>query len=212
MPYRKYSNRRRRYKRTRKSLSKKQRKEVKAIVKTNAEMKYIDSNFVASVVNAGGTLLGPVTAINQNIGGSQRIGDQIRIENIAATEQLIAGDATNFLRIIWFQWYQNTASVAPTLGAILQNPSAPTYSPINETNLDGKLFRILSDKCYGMTTSGANQCLTLKKRIKPARKVLEFNPTAATGFNHIYCYVMSDSIAAPNPTHQAYVRVQYTDS
>lgn len=212
MPYRKYANRRRRYKRTRKSLSKKQRKEVKSIVKANAELKYLDYLTTATGINSGGYLVGPITAITQNISGSNRIGDQVKIDSIWAHEQLICGDATNFVRIVWFQWFQNTATIVPTLGAILQNPAVPTFSPINETNVDGKLFRVISDKCYSMTTSGANQCLSIKKRLKPPRKIIEFNPTATTGFNHVYCYVVSDSIAAPNPTHQAMFRTQFTDS
>lgn len=194
-------------------LTKKQLKQVKRIVTRSAEQKIYDVTSATTGFTNAGTLIGPFQQIPQNIGDSQRIGDRIYLKNVHSRMSFIYGDGTNVIRMIWFQWYPNTASETPLVGTILQtlNPR----SMINDTNQDGQKFRVMLDKTYAMTQNGSNGCIQKNFRFygrRLPRKKLQYNPAATTGFNQIYCLFISDSIAAPNPTVDMVVRTTYVDS
>lgn len=196
-------------------LSEKQKIQVKRLVGNQEEKKYQDTTSPSNSISASATLIGPVTLVSQGSTASNRSGDEMYIKKIMNHEQMIVGDATNFVRVIWFQWFANSASITPTIGAILQNPGVPTNSAINDTNSGGKLFKVISDKCYSLVSAGPGSCLSVKSEFygkNIPRKTVEFNPSATSAFNHIYVFVVSDSIAAPNPSYTLYSRCEFTDA
>lgn len=195
-------------------LSPKQKNEVKQLMARKLETKYVDTTHSSTSIPVGGAAFGPLSLVGQGIASNQRTGDHINSKYMEVNQSLIVGDATNFVRVLWFQWKPNSATSGPSVGALLQNPAWPVESPVNDVNKT-LLFVVLSDKTYAMSQSGANACIRLKQKFYGKRlgdKGLQFNPAANTGFNHIYCYVFSDSVAAPNPSTSMYVRYAYTDA
>lgn len=153
--------------------------------------------------------------IVQGTADSQRTGDRLTLKNIQSRISIIGADATNVIRLIFFQWYQNTATSTPVIGSILQNPTYSWVSAINDTNQDAGLFRIIYDKTYQLSLSGNNQGLVKKLNFygrRLPRKSLQFNPANTTGFNQVYCLAVSDSVAVTHPSVLVYSRTTYVDS
>lgn len=196
-------------------LNKRQVRQVKNLVSRQQEHKVFDNTVGSTGISSGGSLYGPLTAPIQGTGDSQRVGDRITLKKMTFREAMVYGDGTNHLRLIIFQWYQNSAVAAPLLTDILQTTGNPICSSINDTNMDGKKFKVLHDKVYNLTQNGANgasfsQIKLYGRRI--ARKAIQFNPGATSGFNHIYMYAISDSAAVPNPSVTHFSRCEYIDS
>lgn len=208
--------RRKRAGRTRgRKLNKRQVRQVKSIVTRNEEIKIKDTLQSSTSATSTAAFTNPIPAVSQGTGESQRIGDKIRLKSLHVKCTLAGADATNVVRLVWFQWIPNTASQTPNAGSLLQDTAVPWLSPINETNQNAGLFRIISDNLYQLTTSGSNQGLVVHKNFygrKLPRKNLEYNPGATTGFNQIYCMYASDSVAATHPSFAFYTRLRYSDS
>lgn len=213
MPYKKtYRRRVKRYKG--RKLTKTEKKQVKRIVGSKEEVKYLDTNSGSFIVT-GSPTFNDLTVVGQGVGANQRTGDKIMSKRINLRWNAIYGDATNFLRCIVFQWKANNASITPTAGAILENPAVPITSSLNNTNDASTLYTVLYDRVYCLVGNGSNGAIARNISLygkKLGRKALNFNPTANTGFNHIYTLWFSDSAAAPSPAVSQYVRYEYTDS
>lgn len=196
-------------------LNKRQVRQVKSIITRNEEVKIKDTLLGSTSISSTAGITAAITAVAVGTEESQRVGDEIRLKSIHVNANILGADATNVVRLIWFQWIPNNASQTPNAGSLLQDTTYPWMSPINETNQKAGLFRIISDKRYQLTTSGSNQGITLTKTFygrKIPRKNIEFNPAQSTGFNQIYCLYASDSVAASHPTFTYYTRVSYSDS
>lgn len=196
-------------------LNKRQVRQVKAIVGRETEDKTAFVALGTTSAPAGPlAVTAKLTAIGQGIASNQRTGDHIILKEVYLKVITEIADTYNTLRFIVFQWIPNDAVETPTVGAILQDPALGVYSHYNDTNLDGVKYRILLDRVYLLNTGSYNRTMKgyrlFGKRL--ARKKLVFNPTATTGFNQIYTLMMSDSIAAPNPTFAYHCKVTFTDA
>lgn len=179
------------------------------------EQKFLDTSSPGNGVSSSGTILGPFNAVPQGTTQNSHIGDHLRMRRFDFRTNHVAGDATNFMRMIVFQWFQNTALQSPTPTILLQNLGANVASSINETNQDSPIFRIITDRTFSLSTGGSNQAVVRNfsiygKRIP--RKQQQFNNNLTTGFNQIYMMLISDSITAPNPTSNVYCRFTFTDA
>lgn len=196
-------------------LNKRQVRQVKNLVSRQQEHKIFDNTSGSTGAPNTGVLYGPLTAPSQGPSDSQRTGDRITLKKITFRESMIYADTTNHFRLIIFQWYQNSALATPALTDILQTIGNPICSAINDTNMDGKKFKILHDKVFNLTQNGANAAAFSQIKLygrRIARKAIQFNPGATSGFNHIYMFALSDSAAIPNPSLTHYSRVEYIDS
>lgn len=197
-------------------LNKREIREVKRIVGSESESKYQitqNVNVGISAAPVGPAMLNLISP-GQGISGSQRTGDKIHIKQMQIRMSLIYGDATNYIRCIFFQWIPNTATQAPTAGAILDNPANGILTPMNQVN-QGVLFRPLLDRTYSLVSSGSNAVLFRAFRLygsRLGRKTLQFNPAATTGFNQIFCLAFSDSAAAPTPGLSIITNTTYVDA
>lgn len=213
MPYKRSTRRVKRYKG--RKLTKTQKKQVKRIVGSREEGKYLDTNLGVGFSATTAATFNDLTVVAQGVGATQRTGDKIMSKRLNIRWNAIYGDATNFLRCIVFQWKANSASITPTAGAILENPAVPITSALNNTNDASTLYTVLYDKVYSLVGAGSNGAIARNitlygKRL--GRKVLNYNPTASSGFNHIYTLWFSDSNAVPSPSVYQYSRYDYTDS
>lgn len=211
MVYRRKTYRKKRYYRKGSKLNPRQKREVKRLIGNNLEKKISDTVSTGIIPGTSPTLLGPFTAINQGIADNQRVGDAIKIQSLRFNTNITVADTANFVRYLIFQWLPNNATVTPTIGAILEQ--ATIQGQHNHTNV-GHLFNMLFDRTYTMSQTGSNAAMVRNFSIygKRLRKIVEYNPTATTGFYHVYMFVLSDSSLAPNPVCNMVTRLTYTDA
>lgn len=196
-------------------LTDRQKRQVKSMISRRIETKIFDTSLLGTSVVTGGTILGPFSVPVQGPADGQRVSDRIMLKDLMVNWEVKASDDTNIVRIVIFQWRSNNASVSPTASVLLQNPGNPIHSSINDTNVDGGLFTVLADKRYTLVINGSNRAVARRFKFfgrRIPRKRVTFNPSATTGFNHIYAAVWSDSVLGPNPTYDYYTRIHYIDA
>lgn len=188
--------------------------QVKNLIGRNDETKIFDIGLSATVISSSGSIFGPITATNQGAADGQHVGDKLKLKKVELRETMFGADASNIMRVVWFQWYSNNATTTPSVSAVLENIGFPVSSAINHTNDQSHLFKIVSDKRYAMSLSGDSAALVKDSnwygKAIP-RKIIEYNPGSNTGFYHLYCMVVSDSILVSHPTYGFYIRCHYTD-
>lgn len=190
---------------------------IKSIVKRTLneckETKYLLTSNVPATVPAAG-VFHKLSNIAQGVTDSQRIGDAICINKLHLKYTVWAGDATNLIRVIVFQWKDND-STAPTLPDILTQaggtPGYEYYGSYVHDNLGNK-FNVLYDKLIGMNlASGAPKSVNKNMNMKYFKKEIEFVAGGGNGFNHIYMLAISDSAASTHPSLQFSSYLTYTD-
>lgn len=185
---------------------------------SRVDMKMTTGLFQASVDNAG-TVVNILSNLSRGTGMvNEFIGSEILPTSIRERMSIalgpgpggIAGDGTNVVRIIIFQWYDAST---PAVTGVLQNVNV--YSPIRWENKP--LLNILSDKIYGLhqgepsTTYDmeTDQIYIKSKKIKPVR-FHQTNTNAQDG--GLYALFLSDSLVSPHPYVSSNLTVTYTDS
>lgn len=139
-----------------------------------------------------------------------RNGDKLTPHSLKARLFWIAGDAYNIVRTIFFRWKPNTAWRIPIVGDILQ-VTASVVTPESPYVWDYRnQFEILYDKTHFVDTYRPTKMIVFYKRLKAMK--MAFDAGGVTGSNKIYCLVISDSAAAPNPNFQLYTRFTFQDS
>jgi len=124
------------------ALNVRQKRQVKNIVSRQVELKQFDTTNSALGIASTGTFVGPFAAIPQGSADNYRVSDRLHMKRLWMRWTCVFGDATNFLRVVVFQWKANNATITPSVNAILQNPGAPFLSPMNDTN-QGTLFTLM---------------------------------------------------------------------
>lgn len=203
----------RRQKREGRKLTPAQKRQVKLIVGRDVEKKFFDKNMPGNAPTGSGLIVGSVINIAQGNNDTGRIGDKITLKQMKIRTTITGADATNFVRLIWFQWTPLNSVQAPSLSTLMQDPIT-WNSPLNESNGAANLYRVISDKIYSCSLSGstaARSFTTVLYGRKIPRKQIEYQPSQATGYNQIYCAMYSDSTATAHPTVSVYMRTMYTD-
>lgn len=182
-------------------------KNVRAIVKSTAEKKYLLTlNNVAVSLTP---IIQYLCSVPLGDGDSQRNGDQITAKSIWLRYCVITGDTTNLIRVILFQWSDTTA---PTAQDILLSPSVdPVFSHWNHDTR--YKYKIMYDKTHSTvtTTELAQQFVSVRKNNFKTRKLQYIGGSATVGYNMLYILVVSDSGAAPNPGFQYYCKLNYVN-
>ena len=199
-------------------LSKRQKQSVKRLIGKEQELKTADSGFVATSIDVPGVISGPFFPVGQGDGDHQRDGDQIKLHEVDCRLQVRGFDSQNFVRLIIFRWWADSAVDPPTAGFILETPLGvnPWNQPINRNSLDSGVLQIMYDKTLSMTVSGSSGCWSRRIRFfqkNLGKKIQTFNaPALTSGRGHFYIYGLSDSIAVNHPTMLLNARIMYTDS
>lgn len=179
------------------------------------DIKYLPYTLGAVSVPIGGNQY-KVTPPTQGVTYSQRIADEYQIQSIEGRFGIIAGDATNFCRIIMFQWFPDDNLDPPTLvgGVILSDMGVnPPLSPLTAIPQYRKKFKILLDKCVGLGTGGGPGQTVVPFFIPGSalRRTIINQGVAALGSNNIYYQVHTDSVAVPNPNFSMSMNTFFTD-
>lgn len=120
------------------------------------------------------------------------------------------------MRIILFQWLQDSGAVAPAATDILQNQGQP-YSPFSSYKKDdaGYTWALLADRLINVNagSTSVNWSINVagKKLSKGAAKPrIQFSAAGASGKGHYYLFFVSDSGAVAHPVFTYYSRIRYT--
>lgn len=203
--------------RNRKKAKGKVPKSVKNYVKKQihkmSETKYIDQLYSALVDSTG--ILADMFQPTQGTGDSQRIGDKVTIRGSRISIKLTCGDATNFVRIILFQWYPSTNLSVPTVGTILFDTTTADRAITTPYVHDYEnQFHVFYDKVFTMSSVGDSYVISrvFKPNYKYVKKTCEFVGAGINASNKLYMLAISDSGAVVHPSVFAYWRHYYDDS
>lgn len=195
----------RKYRKRRKAYRK--REFVGAVKKViNGQMeKHAYQASINSTINSTGTIF-DLSAITQGDTAAERDGDRLTIKSLSLKMGIIAGDPTNFMRVIIFQWLQNSATVAPSVinifPAVFVTQPYSFGSPYSKPDA-GYTFIPLYDKTFVVSSTDNvrfNIKLTPKNFKRKAKAFIQYNPASTTGTGKLYMCAISDSGAVTHPT------------
>jgi len=188
------------------------------------DYKYTDFTSGPGSITTSGTILNltanlvPGTGFKNNFIGREVTPTSldIRYEVVGASSNVFAAaDLNNKMRVLIFQWEDSTT---PSVTGIIEN--AAVLSPISGINYEN--IDVLSDKIYSTwvnsfdATSAYGNSNSYSTRIYvKARKLMPLTWNSGnTDFQKgtIYCLVISDSAATPNPTFSIQTRLVYQDA
>lgn len=187
---------------------------IKAELKKNIETKYSNQNHsLVSVDNTG--VIYDLTPIPQGTQDIQRIGDEITVKSLQVRLNAIAGDVTNFLRMVIFQWIPNDAN-PPTVANILngQGGTVALVSAYYQNDTLGNNYIVLYDKVFTMSQTGNTAAISrnLYCPMKYAKKRVQFNAATTEGQNKFYVILVSDSAAASHVGIDLVTRMTFSDA
>lgn len=198
------------------ALSSRQKAQVKRLVDSESELKYIAfSSGAATSVTSTMNISNSPFAVPQGVTDSERVGDSLkycgtlefRYQCVCA--QGATGDVYDNIRIVIFQWHPNSTPIASSVFLTGPSGSVDIFSTYSHDNR--QLFRVLYDKTHCMVGQ-VNAAITPATEavstgvihafipMKPAQKHTQFAGGGATGTNLIYIALVSDSSAATHPT------------
>lgn len=230
MPYKKYTRKRRFYRRKKVSLSAKVNKIAKTLKRQKPELKYTD---VASstqqfnydpTVNYVWALLGNITQGTADV--NSRVGDTIFVKSLTLSCTLYNSTYTPFNgRIIILRVRQNSENLITTtnlgnqfLESAYTGAAACVNAPYDNDNRNN--FVVLMDHSFNINPSsnvnGVNtsmiQARHFKRTFRVNQRVEFFQGAAATTKNGLYALWLSDTTASASQVGNIVIRVHYTDS
>lgn len=194
-------------------LNPRQKREVKRIVGTAIESKYVDTAVLLSPSSSG--VLQLVSVPSQGTQQGQRSSDTIKLQKMMMRLNFASSDTSNVMRIVVFRWNVDNLITTPSVSDVLYNLA--TVSPMahyNYPNLEQNKFAILFDKTYALSEQGRPSVVLVHSLYgkKLGKKKLAFNAGAITGKGQIYMLFISDSAGVPHPGVGGYVRLMYEDA
>lgn len=191
------------------TLSSKQKTQVKRLVNTGREKKYVQGNGSLQPANTG--LMADLFSPLQGQTADTRSGDDVQLNNIKIKYHVNpTGDATNVVRVILFQYKLNSGYHVPIMADVLE-----TAGNVDSDYKREKAYgcKILYDRRHAVGT--ATNGVALGFINIPARRLIKhvsFNPSLAAGQNKVYMLVMSDSATSFHPEVNYYSMIEYTDA
>jgi hypothetical protein len=186
--------------------------QVKQMIKSvvNAE-----SHFWVTVLSSGVSTtptLVPLFEPPQNTTDIGRIGDSVHVDSLEMRSVCYTGDATNYLRVVLFQWNDRVAGAAtPVATDVLLDVSNPYVSTYNQDTLDAGALHVLADRTFSMSTA-ANPNTSWYQEFKSGfRRLVQFEGASTTGFSKFFLLQVSDSVAVTHPTFYATVTIHFKD-
>lgn len=190
--------------------------QVKRMISSKTEIKYLDTINATTISYAGSCIcLSEVPQGTVNQTDVVRVGDKIKPKSLEMKLVTTVADNTNIFRVIVFVWKMNDTTDVPSPGEILAVVSSanavnsPYYHDLKNQ------FTILYDqtRVMGTTATTPNQTLVWKKNFyKKLPTKINYLGGALTGTNNIYALFISDSSASAHPAINYGFRLNYTDS
>lgn len=222
--YRKY----RKGKKQGKGLNKVQKLQIEKMITSVPEKKYYDYGFNGIGISSTPAFYDLISPL-QDLTSDGAIGNQIRLLSLQFNLQFVLSDATNWIRMVIFQWYDDTTptgavttNAVPVWNRIFQFANGAGGTPIDQYERmspylvgtgRGPIFKVLKDEQFTLDVDNPQQLF--KGFInKGYRKEIGLNYSIVipSGVNKIWVMLVSDSAAAPNPTITGNFRSRFIDS
>ena len=206
---------RRTYVRGMSMLNPRQRTQVKRIMSLRQETKRFVNSVAMTSVLATPAVQGSFSVISQGTGQTARVGSSIFMKRIRIRMTLQSADIVNSLRVIIFQWRENSANLTPAPTDIITLSTNPWQSSYNYTHHVAKNFHICYDRTFSLSTIGSPSVIDRMIDLYGKRlgsKHLVYEPATTAGTNQYYMLVVSDSVASPSPAIGTTWEFYYTDS
>lgn len=191
-----------------------QKKQVARAIRNAEEVKWLDTAVAAAGVDITGTTT-VLTAAAQGDDFNERVGLKIKLQDVDVRFFAGTGDSTNELRVIIWQYFENSVLQTPAKAIILENGASGAVAEVNsqyQLPRGKNSYRILRDHVFNLSVEGnPNDYKHFKIPINTHREV-NFNESATTGYNHLCLTVLSDSGAATHPSVTWTCRVRYSDA
>lgn len=226
----------RKYKPRKIGLAPKTKKAVKSIVKTmlknETEYKQHTAGFSFSQVwgTAAGAVISHITNVSQNVGDTQRIGDEITIKHLKVRGAMqnnfgVNANFFNDIRIVVFQYFsQDNNPVANELFTTnaISGGQVSAYSARFVDYRD--IYHVLYDKVYHLTlgqplagnnanTDSYSRYFEFTVPLKYAKKKIQYEAGTTGSVNGLYFLAIgSSATVGANPTVAAQWELTYTDS
>jgi len=189
------------------------KKTVKREMSKNIETKFIVGEFTGAITDS--VNFNRVSTPAVGTGDNERIGDTITVKSLYINYSFIADDTTNLVRLIVFQWFQDSSNNPPVAASILEaSASIHVQAPYSMNNSQN--YRILYDRTHTLSTDGSSRVVLAKKYITkiPCRKIV-FTNSSGNSANikkgQIYVLEVSDS-SVSGPDLSCVVKLNYTDA
>lgn len=180
---------------------------VKRLINSNAEHKYFDFEFNAQTVDFSGAAYS-ISDVTQGDGDTMRDGDKLLPTSLSVRYAFQAGDATNAFRFLIIRWKCSASTLS--IGNIFQTlgTTRAPYEPLIHDQRNQ--FDVLMDRLINLDTYHPQ--VIINKRLKLAKKMINYSAAGTTGSNKLFVVVVSDSGAAAHPTLNGWTRLNFTDS
>lgn len=147
-------------------------------------------------------------SVAQGDGDTYRDGDTLQASSINYRINMSPGDSTNFLRLIFVQYFPNTTPAATDILTI--SVGYETLAMYNTDQADQ--FKILSDRTYTMTDVGYNKARSISGKIQVSKKKMQYMAGTTNGSNHVYLIALSDSSAVAHPSYGCVTKLNFRDN
>lgn len=193
-----------------------QKRQVIRAIKSKEELKFFDTVLSNASINLAGRT-DVLTLIPQGVTDITRVGDYATLEDLELRFFFGTGDSTNELRIVLWQYFENTILQTPGSVVILEDGAAGVANT-PEVNSQYQLprkpnsYKILKDWTIDLSDQARPNGHFVYKHKFDVRKKINFNQAVTTGYNHVCLTILSDSAAAPNPSVTYTSRIRFTDA
>lgn len=208
MPYRR-KYRKRRYRRSNRSMYKTAERAIKNYERKNVELHSHDNQFDTTVSGAGVMLhLTPIVVGDLE---SQRTGDEITLKSFFARLYISPDSADTYdtVRYILFRWFDETTPTVASVSTtdILQDSTVnPFLSPLNRNN--SKHMQVLLDRTISVNLVGtAERVIKIYKKMHGKVYWKHNSTTKLKG--HLYMALISDSSGLPHPQFRMNDRIKF---
>lgn len=195
-----------------KPLNKTEKAQVKTTVKrmiasrTEKKIFTIDVNGSVSSTPA----FNHISVVPQGDADTSRDGDELYLKSVHWSWQMTGSDGTNRIRLVLFQWKEDSAISAPDANDLLQSTTSAGLFGVFRKDMASS-YRILYDKILN-TDTYANVKSGRKNCYKGFTKKMSFTSGTTDGRHQIFTMVISDSAAATHPQIISQVALRFTDS
>lgn len=200
-----------------KGLTQKQKQQVKKLVEEPIEHKHFTEP-LRGLHTSSTPSLTDMTLIGVGGASNDRIGNKIQLKSLSYKIRIQLDDATNYVRMVLFQWHPDNNIYVPSWDDIMQFSfgglpvdQCDRQSPYLTTQGNTRQFRILMDREFWLDGDDTSICAQgfINKGFK---KTISYSDLNALGCDHIYLLMVSDSTLGAHVVYNGYVRSKFTDA
>jgi len=201
------------------TLSPASKQQVKQLILSTQEVKFIDTALYATAATTTAQQFA-IASIPQGDTDSTRDGDRVKLQHLEFRfDTYLQGtggtnDFTNTVRLTFYQYRPMSSGSHPVIADIYQDSNsvaqAPTFSPVNWDNRAD--FKILYDNRFLLSGNGPSLVGVNVVRIPLKGSIQWVSGSNTVGQNQLFYIISSDSLVASHPLFNIKTRVTYTDA